>query len=125
LIENAGVSTDGIVLMVVVAGQTLPACLGVLLALTLIDRGWVPINTLGRVAIFAGIFMATAAVTEAVGISRFVAGEQAVTGNPVTAIPAMILSSYLNTYGVELLIAAVALGSAAAVSIGRRWRSLQ
>ena len=64
LIENAGVSSDGIVLMVVVAGQTLPACLGVLLALTLIDRGWVPINTLGRVAIFAGIFMATAAVTE-------------------------------------------------------------
>jgi hypothetical protein len=119
VITHGGVGDEGVVLIAVAAAFTFPATLGFTLLFTIVDRGWLPINTPGRVATITGIFVAAAAISEALGGRLLDAPPSGspTTGNAMLRVPQLVFNSYLSTFGWALLFTALIVGLATAATI--------
>jgi hypothetical protein len=118
-LANGGVGDEGAALIAVAAAFTFPATLGFALLFTVIDRGWLPINTPGRVAVVTGIFIATAALSEFLGLRLLESPRSSppTTGNAMMRVPQLVFDSYLFTFGWALLFTALVIGLATAATI--------
>jgi hypothetical protein len=121
LIENQGVGEDEASLVAFVALYTLPLTAGFFLIAFLVLTGkHSQFHWTTQLAGAAGILALTGFLARSLGLGLIpIYKSLDFGGHPVFVLPAYVLTAYLNSYGIPLMICALAIGSAAALQVER------
>jgi hypothetical protein len=121
LIKNQGVGGDEASLVAFVAGYTFPLTSGFFVIVFLVLTGkYRQFSTPAQLVGAAGILALTGFFAHAFGLGLSPIYKPLDFGGPLYfVIPRYVLTAYLNSYGIALMICALAIGSAAALQVER------
>jgi hypothetical protein len=121
LIENEGLGETGASVLALVAGFTFPMTLGFSVIRFVLLSGWeLPWKPEAKLVAAAGVLFVSGFIADALSFGLLPRYSQMISGPFWLAFPAFVAMGYFTSYGVELCVCALVIGTAVALQV-ERW----
>lgn len=120
--NNLGIGEAGQEAIAYVAGFTLPLTIGITIIMFSILKGWHRRYELEKQIMIATVILVACGFASWIfhlGLPPLYG--QYISGPPRISIPLYVISAYLNSYGIELMICSLAIGTGVALQL-ERWQ---